>query len=63
MKQKVISNMVEFKHAYLQIPVVSVDDKIINRLQVVAGALQNKPPPTSCHQLDAIEMLRRLLEK
>jgi hypothetical protein len=30
---------------------------------VLAGALQNTPPPTSCLQLDAIEMLRTLLEK
>jgi hypothetical protein len=38
-KQKVISNTVEFRHAYLQIPAVSADDKIINELQVMAGAL------------------------
>jgi hypothetical protein len=38
-KQKVISDTVEFRHAYLQIPVVSVYDKIINGLQVMAGAL------------------------
>ncbi len=62
-KQKVISNTVEFRHAYLQIPAVSADDKIINGLQVMAGALQNAPPPTSSHQLDTIEMLRTLLEK
>ncbi len=54
-KQKVISNTVKFRHAYLQIPAVSADDKIINGLQVMAGALQNAPPPTSCYQLDAIE--------
>jgi hypothetical protein len=29
----------------------------------MTGALQNAPPPTSCHQLDTIEMLRTLLEK
>jgi hypothetical protein len=62
-KKKVISNRVEFRHAYLQIPALSVDDKVINRLQVMAGALQNAPPPTSCHQRDAIEMLCTLLEK
>jgi hypothetical protein len=38
-KQKVISNMVEFRHAYLQILAVLADDKIINGLQVMAGAL------------------------
>ncbi len=62
-KQKVISDMVEFRHAYLQIPVVSADVKIINWLQGMTGALQNAPPPTSSNQLDAIEMLRTLFEK
>jgi hypothetical protein len=55
-KQKVISNTVEIRHAYLQIPVVLADDKIINGLQVMAGALQNAPPPKSSNQLDAIEL-------
>ncbi len=62
-KQKVISDRVEFRHANLQIPAISVDDKIINGLQVMAGALQNALPPTSSNQLDAIEMLRTLFEK
>ncbi len=62
-RQKVISDTVKFRHAYLPIPAVSVDDKIINGLKVMAGALQNAPPPTSCYQLDAIEMLCTLLEK
>ena len=43
-KQKVTSNMVEFRHAYLQIPVVLVDDKIINGLQVMADVLQKCAP-------------------
>ncbi len=55
--------MVKYRHAYLQIPVVLTDDKIINGLQVMAGALRNAPPPTSSHQLDAIETLCTLLEK
>jgi hypothetical protein len=63
MKRKVISDMVDFRHAYLQIPEVSADTKIINGLQVMDGALQNTPPPTSYHQVDAIEMLSTLLEK
>jgi hypothetical protein len=62
-KQMAISDTVEFRHAYLQIPAVLVDDKIINGLQVMAGAIQNAPPPTSSHQLDAIETLCMLLEK
>jgi hypothetical protein len=48
---------VEFRHAYLQILTVSADDKIINGLQVMAGALQNAPPPTSSNQVDAFETL------
>ncbi len=43
-KQKVISGTVEFRHAYLQIPVGLADDKIINGLQVMAGALQKCTP-------------------
>jgi hypothetical protein len=62
-KKKVISDMVEFRHAYLQIPVVLVDDKIINGLQVMAGVLRNAPPPTSGNQLDVIKMLCTLFEK
>ncbi len=42
-KQKVVSNTVEFTHTYLQISAVLVDNKIINGLQVMAGALQNAP--------------------
>ncbi len=56
-KQKVISNTVEFRHAYLQIPAVSVNDKIINDLQVMACAPQNAPPTKSSNQLDTIEAL------
>jgi hypothetical protein len=37
-KQKVISNTVEFRHAYLQILTVLADEKIINRVQVMTGA-------------------------
>ncbi len=62
-KQKVIFDTVELRHAYLQIPAVSVDDKIINGHQVMAGALQNALPPTSSNQLEAIETLRTLFEK
>jgi hypothetical protein len=38
-KVKVIFGTVEFRHAYLQILVVLAEDNIINRLQVMAGAL------------------------
>ncbi len=62
-KQKVISDTVEFRHAYLQIPAVLADDKIIIGLQMMAGVLRNAPPPTLSNQLDAIEMLHTLFEK
>ncbi len=50
MKQTVISDTVQFRHAYLQIPAVSAEDKILNGLQVMVGTLQNAPPPTSSSQ-------------
>jgi hypothetical protein len=59
----VIYNTMEFRHAYLQILAVLVDNKIINGIQVMAGGLQYTPPPTSSNQLDVIEMLRTLFEK
>jgi hypothetical protein len=47
-KQKVISATVEFRHAFLQIPAVFVDDKVINGLQMMAGVQQKcAPPPIS----------------
>ncbi len=42
-KQKVISDTVQFRHAYLQIPAVSAEDKILNGLQVMVGL-----PPITC---------------
>jgi hypothetical protein len=63
MKQKVISHTMEFRHAYLQNLAVLAGNKIIIGLRVMAGVLQNAPPPTSSNQLDAIEMLHTLFEK
>jgi hypothetical protein len=54
---------VEFRHTYLLIQAVLVDDKIINGLQVMTGALQNTHTPTSSNQMDAIEALCTLFEK
>jgi hypothetical protein len=61
--QKVFSNTVQFQHAHLQILAVSAEDKILNGLQVMVGAMQNTPPPTSLSQLVAIEALHALFEK
>jgi hypothetical protein len=62
-KQKVISNTVQFRHAYLQIPAVSLEDKILNGLQVMVGSMQNAPPPTSSSQIVAIDALQALFDK
>jgi hypothetical protein len=56
-KQKVISDTVQFRHAYLQIPAVSAEDKILNGLQVMVGSMQHAPPPTSSSQIVAIDAL------
>jgi hypothetical protein len=62
-KQKVISDTVQFRHAYLQIPAVSAEYKILNGLQGMVGAMQNAPPPTSSSQLVALKVLIVLFKK
>jgi hypothetical protein len=59
-KQKVILDTVEFRHAYLNVPAVSFEDKITNGLQVMVGVLQNTPPPALILQLEAIKTLQHL---
>jgi hypothetical protein len=61
-KSQVISNTVEFCHAYRSIPAPTPDNKIIHGLQVMSGALTNAPPPTSMSQVEAIANLRDLFE-
>jgi hypothetical protein len=46
-KSQVISDTVKFCHAYLFVPVPSMEDEIIHILQAVAGAIQGTPPPTA----------------
>jgi hypothetical protein len=46
-KIQVISDMVEFRHAYHTIPSSSPEDKIIHGLQVISGALKDSPLPTT----------------
>jgi hypothetical protein len=63
-KQKVISNTVQFRHAYLQIPAVSEEDKILNGLQVMVGAMQKCTPAyilksISCNR-GALRTLRKM---
>ncbi len=60
-KSQVISDTVEFCHAYRSIPAPTPDNKIIHGLQVMSGALTNAPPPTSMSQVEAIANLRDLL--
>ena len=61
-KSQVISNTVEFCHAYRSIPSPTPDDKIIHGLQVMSGTLTNAPPPTSMSQVKAIANLRDLFK-
>ena len=59
---QVISDTVEFRHAYQTIPAPTPEDKIIHGLQVISNALKNAPPPTSISQLEAIANLRDLFD-
>jgi len=59
---QVISDTVEFRHAYRTIPAPTPEDKIIHGLQVILNALKKAPPPTSISQLDAIANLRDLFD-
>jgi hypothetical protein len=61
-KSQVISDTVEFRHAYRTIPSPTPEDKIIHGLHVIAGALKDAPPPTCITQMDAIANLRNLLD-
>jgi hypothetical protein len=56
-KSQVISDTVEFCHAYPSIPAPTPDNKIIHGLQVMSGALTNAPPPTFMSQVRAIANL------
>jgi hypothetical protein len=61
-KSQVISDIVEFRHAYRTIPSPSPEDKIIHGLHIMSGTLKDAPPPTSTSQMEAIANLRDLFE-
>jgi hypothetical protein len=61
-KSQVISDTVEFCHAYRTIPSPSPEDKIIHGLHVMSGTLKDAPPPTSISQIEAIANLWDLFE-
>jgi hypothetical protein len=61
-KSQVISDTVEFRHAYRTIPSPSPKDKIIHGLHIMLGALKDAAPPTSISQMEDIVNLRDLLE-
>jgi hypothetical protein len=61
-KSQVISDMVEFRHAYGAIPTPTPADKIIHGLQVMSGALKDAPPPTTITQVEVIANLCDLFE-
>ncbi len=61
-KSQVISDMVEFRHAYYAIPTPTPADKIIHGLQVMSSALKDAPPPTTITQVKTIANLCDLFE-
>jgi hypothetical protein len=61
-KSQVISDTVEFHHAYRTIPSPSPEDKIIHGLHIMLAALKDATPPTSISQMEAIANLRNLFE-
>jgi hypothetical protein len=61
-KSQVISDTVEFCHAYRTIPSPSPEDKIIHGLHVMLGTLKDASPPLSISQMEAIANLRDLFE-
>jgi hypothetical protein len=61
-KSQVISDTVEFRHAYRTIPSPTLEDKIIHGLHIMLGALKDAPPPTCISQVDAIANLCDLFE-
>jgi hypothetical protein len=61
-KSQVISDTVDFYHAYRTIPSPSPEDKIIHGLHIMLGALKDAPPHTSISQIKAIAYLRDLFE-
>ena len=61
-KSQVISDTVEFRHAYRTIPVPTAEDRIVHGLHEITDALMDKPPPTTISQLDALSNLRDVFE-
>jgi hypothetical protein len=59
-KSQVISDTVEFCHAYPTIFSPSPEDKIIHGLHVMLGALKDAPPPKSIFRMEAIANLQDL---
>ena len=61
-KSQVISDTVEFRHAYRTIPVPTAEDRIVHGLHAITDALIDTPPPTTISQLDALSNLRDVFE-
>jgi hypothetical protein len=61
-KSQVISDTVEFRHAYRTIPVPTTEDRIVHGLHAITDALMDIPPPTTISQLDALSNLRDVFE-
>ena len=61
-KSQVISDTVEFRHAYRTVPAPSSDDRIVHGLRAITEALTDTPPPTTISQLEALSNLRDVFE-
>ncbi len=61
-KSQVISDTVEFRHAYRTIPAPTAEDRITQGLRGVMDALTDTPPPTTISQLKALSNLRDVFE-
>ena len=61
-KSQVISDTVEFRHAYRQTPIPTPEDRIVQGLQAVTDALNDTPPPTTISQLEALTNLRDIFD-
>ena len=61
-KSQVISDTVEFRHAYRTIPAPTAEDRITQGLRAVTDALTDTPPPTTMSQLEALSNLRDVFE-
>ena len=61
-KSQVISDTIEFRHAYRTIPTPTPEDRIVQGLHAVTDVLKDNPPPTTISQLEALTNLSGTFE-